>query len=184
MKKEYFTLRNVLLCFAILVGVLMISVSAAIKLPFDTEFGEAKIHYIIWGTHTVSLGGVTTSVSEAIGVDKLPANIFGLLGVIFSFVAALALAASFFVKDAKINKIIVLSAAVIMLVGGIFQLLIVRGFVASLLTVWGSGSKVLAENIASSTRLSGGSIVCGIFTILAALGAGAIPFVPNKQLIK
>ena len=184
MKKEYFTVKNLLLCFAILVGVVMISVSAAITLTISTEFGDASLNTIIWGSTTGTLAGTTVPMKTILGIDKLSGNAFGIMGVIFPLVAALLLFTVFFNKNDKINKIVILTAAAFMLVGGIFQFLIVPGFVGSLVVAWGSGSESLAENIASSTRLSGGSIACGIITILAALGAGAVPFVPHIQLIK
>lgn len=190
MKKEYLTLKNVLLCFAILVGVVMISVSAAISLTMETEFGNVELTTIIWGTSSGILAGKTYPLEVMLGFTRLPANAFGVMGVIFPLVAALALIYTFFNKNEKINKIVIVCSALFMLVGGIFQFLIIPGFEASLIKAWtdtgnaGGNIEAMAKSVADSAKLSGGSIACGIITIVAAVGAGLAPFVPNKQLIK
>ena len=189
--KEKLTLRNVILWSASLIGLVVFCVSFAIKGVFEVGGDRMVFNNIIWGSTSGTMRGETQPMSYILGFERLHANVFGLLGVIFALVAAIALVLSVFViKNEKISKIVVFSAAGLMLLGGIFQFLIVPGIensIASTYIAMGANpaeAQAEAKEIAMWAKLSGGSIVCALFTIFGALGAALSQFIPDKKLAK
>lgn len=189
--KEKLTLRNVIIWTASLIGLVVFCVSFAIKGVFETPGDRVEFNNIIWGSTSGTMRGQTAPMSDILGFEKLDANVFGLLGVIFALVAAIALVVSAFaIKNEKIAKIVVLSSAGVMLLGGIFQFLIVPGIENSIATTYISlgadpaAARAEASEIASFAKLSGGSVVCGIFTVVGAIASAVSAFIPNKKLVK
>lgn len=191
--KKFLTLRNVIIWTAALIGLVMFFVSFALPAKMVADGIEGTIDHVIWGFDSMTGGGYHVTIAEAYHFKSADANGFGLVGFLLTLIAALVLVvAVFLIKKEKIAKIIIFASAGLMLVGGIFQLLVVPGisssFVNAAVRAYGEGVRQEAKSIGDSLQgyssLSGGSIVCAILTFLAGGAAVASQFVPDKQLVK
>ena len=188
--KEKLTLKNIILLAAAGVAFIVFCLSFAIPLRFTAE-ESGRAPFIIWGcSKLVADGGKEMAWYDIIGIEKLDPNFFGLFGVLLALLAAAALVlAVFVIKNEKVAKIIVLVCAGVLLLSGIFQFLLVSGFKASLVNPiirkFGEAIRADAEKevayMQSYFRLSAGSVICGVVTILAAVAAGVSPFLPVKK---
>ena len=186
--KKVFTLKNIILLVAALIGVVMFAVSFAIKVDIAAPGGTGAFKGLIWGCTKAELNGEEGPVIYLLGLQKLSANLFGLLGVILVLVAAVVLClAVFLIKNQKIAKILVLVAAGLLLIGGIFQLLILPSLKSSLYHGYVNAgadpadAKAESELIIQYCHLSAGSIVCGAFTFAAAVASAVAAFLPEKK---
>ena len=191
--KKFLTLRNVIIWTAALIGLVMFFVSFALPAKMVADGLEGTLDHVIWGFDSMTAGSYHTTIAEAYHFKSADANGFGLVGFLFTLISALALVvAVFLIKKEKIAKIVIFASAGLMLVGGIFQLLVVPGisssFVNAAIRAYGEGARQEAKAVGDIMQgycsLSGGSIVCAILTFVAAIGAGASQFVPDKQLVK
>ena len=189
--KEKLTLKNIILLAVAGVAFIVFCLSFAIPLRFTTAAESGRAPFIIWGcSKLVANNGQVMGWNDLFGIERMDPNFFGLFGVILALLAAIALVlAVFVIKNEKVAKIIILVCAGVLLLSGIFQFLLVSGFKASLVNpvIRKYGESIRAElekevaYIQSYFRLSAGSIICGIVTILAAAAAGVSPFLPAKK---
>ena len=189
--KEKLTLKNIILLAAAGVALIVFCLSFAIPLPFAAAEETGRANFIIWGsTKLIANSGQQMPWSDMLGIERMDPNFFGLFGVILALVAAAALVlAVFVIKNEKVAKIMILVCAGVLLLSGIFQFLLVSGFKASLVNPvirkYGEAVRADVEKevayMQSYFRLSAGSVICGVVTILAAIAAGVSPFLPAKK---
>ena len=206
--KEKLTLRNLLICCAAFLAVLFFCLSFAVNMKGNgSEGGHAlsvTFKGIIWGCKEVvgEMGGATMVVApsvifEGAKLSSLGLNIFGFLGVLFPLLAAIgAVVVLFVVKNEKVKKFVLLGCALLFVVGGVFQFLIVPGAKASTTAqllnenpdVVGHEEelKLFVDTIFKElgAKLGALSVISGIFTILGGCAVAASQFVPEKKLVK
>ena len=190
--KKFLTLRNVLLASAAFIGVLFFALSFATKVNFPAE-GNLKFNNVIWGSSTITYNGEVYPMSKIFdGLNvKLGPLALPLVGVILILVAAVALCVAIFaIEDQKVAKIVILVAAGLFVLGGVFQFIVIPSLKTSMTNAFvkvGLSQKEAAEEayvVASYAQTGTLSTISGVFSIIAGLVAGAAPFLPEKQLVK
>lgn len=186
--KKLFTLKNCLLLGAAFIGLLFFGLSFATKLYFPAE-GNLAFNNTIWGTSTVSYNGQTWPLAKVMeGMQRVDPLALPLIGVILILVAAIALCVAVFaLKNEKIAKIVCLVAAGLLLLGGIFQFIVVPSFKTALynsLIKMGASEAAATEeatHVAGYAQPGALSTISAVFSIVAGLAAGAAPFIPAKK---
>lgn len=182
--KGKLTLRNVLICAGAFLAVLVFVFSFLTALRSTSSYGDMEALNVIWGATKAKdiASGKISDLPEAQKALGLP-----LVGAILVLVGGLcALVMALFgeklIKDEKVRKIVVLVAAGLVVLGGVFQFFVVSAYISAQAKANGvtvEQYKKLLED-GGVTLSSTMSIVSGI---LAVLGGGAIcasEFVKSK----
>ena len=186
--KGKLTLRNVLICAGAFLAILVFVFSFLTALRSTSSYGDAEALNVIWGSTQVKdlASGKISDLPEARKALGLP-----LVGVILVLVGGLcALVMALFgeklIKDEKVRKIVLLVAAGLVVLGGVFQFFVVSAYISSNAKEAGVTVEEYKKQleVMGVTLSSAMSIVSGI---LAILGGGAIcasQFVADKKLGK
>ena len=187
--KKYLTLHNVILCCAAFVGLLFFGLSFAAKASASVQGVSYVFNGSVWGSFSLTLEGGTTSINQALNVHSLfPLPMIGFILLLVGTLAALC--GGLLVKDEKIKKIVLLSCAGLVLVGGVFQFFntenVYYAFQAAFAEDFATVERVKQLFAESGAKVSGGAlcIISGIFSILAAGGIALVPFIKDKALTK
>lgn len=182
--KGKLTLRNVLICAGAFLAILVFVFSFLTALRSTSSFGDAELLNVIWGS-TQSKDIASGKVSDLPEAQKaLGLPLVGAIMVLVGGLCALVMAlfGEKLIKDEKVRKIVVLVAAGLVVLGGVFQFFVVSAYISAQAKANGvtvEQYKKLLED-GGVTLSSTMSIVSGI---LAVLGGGAIcasEFVKSK----
>ncbi len=186
--KQYLTLRNLVSAIIALVAVTFFGLSFAAKstLTMTGQGGlEIVFHGSVWGatSYTQSAATGAGSFTQEIPAEYRTVFALPLVGFISLGVGGLgAFAGSLFIKDEKVKKIVVLSAAGLVLVGGVFQFFNGQNGLYQAAKI----ADVSVEQI-KETFTAKGNALCttsGIMSCVSAVALGAFQFVPDKMLVK
>ena len=186
--KKYLTLHNVILCCAAFVGLLFFGLSFAAKTSVTSEGVTEFYNGSVWGAYQTSgtVQGIVITMdipAESRACFPLP-----LIGFILLLVGALgALCVGLLVKDEKIKKIVLLSCAGLVLVGGVFQFFNAENYYYAAAKLHEMTVEEIKQSMAQyGIKPTTGAlcIISGIFSILAAGGIGLVPFIKDKPLVK
>ena len=161
------TLKKVVLplLFVALAATAMILVVFA-SFKANTMLGELTVKGITFGaSEQVIVSGGHTASDKLSGYDP---SLMPLLGFIFIGVGLIAAAVGLFlVKDQKVAKVVVLGAAVLVLVGGVFQFFALQSFAK--VTAKKSGSEY--EDVLKSFKDNNGRVpLCTVGGVLGLVG--------------
>ena len=190
--KKLLTVRNLLLCAALLLGVLVLVFSFLTNVKCYDSDGtlNSQLFNVVWGSkkQEAYMGSVTVSLDETYKALVLP-----LVGAVLAVVGGLvACAASFLVKNEKTRKLVILVAALLMVVGAVFAFLTTLNmFNVMAQKTYDSLPAAMQEHtsvkeIKEQMKEAGGSmkaplaIVSGILALVGGLSAAASKFVPEK----
>ena len=194
--KKLLTLRNLLVCAAFLLGLLVFIFSFVTNVKCYDSDGTLNSQFfnVVWGSKRQEgyVGSVTVEVKESYSALALP-----LIGALLVFLAAIAavvlsLLGDKLVKDAKVRKIVMLVLAVLMIGGAVMIFLttlnlfnvIAQKTYDELPEAYKSATSV--EEIKKQMKEAGGSmksammVVSGIMAIVGGLSVAASQFVPEK----
>ena len=177
--KKFFTLKNLLLCAAVLFAIVVFCFSFLTS--FRVEAGSKWLEYrgIIWGAQKVAYSnGDVSALSAQMDAVALP-----LVGAILVLVGAIvACVFGFAFKKQGWAKFAVVAGAALMVLGGVFCFLYRAGFDAALMKYYGVDDMNQVELVwkaslvSSSVKTSCGlPIVSGILAILGgSIACGSI----------
>lgn len=190
--KNKLTLRNVLVCCATLLAILVFIFSFLTS--FRVSAGTNWIEYkgIVWGTgkYADQAGNVTVLDPKAAAV-ALP-----LVGAILTLVGGLcACVMAFFgeklIKDAKVRKIVLFVAGGLMVLGGVFCFIYKDAFINALVVRGGYNSFTALETawkfaVGATTYTTSCAlpIISGILAIVGGVAIVCSQFVNDKKLGK
>ncbi len=187
--KEKLTLRNLLLCFVALFGLLVFIFSFVTNVKAFDKAGDWNGTYnsVIWGCKSMTvpyLGEV--ALPKPYGALGLP-----LVGSILVFVGALAaFCISLLVKKEKAVRIVLVLVAVAMIAGGVFVMLTPLSLFNALAERNAAESGLPLDKVKEAMKAAGGSlssslaIVSGILAILGGIAACVSVFFGEKKLVK
>ena len=196
--KKYLTLKNCVLCFA---GVLVLTtfiLSFFVSINGALQEEKCVFNHALWGCDTITFAGKDHPIKQLqIFGDKnnlkmMGVAFAGLLMMVLGTIAAILVA--LFLKKPW-AKYVVVGCAAVVLAGGIMQFFPLESFARSFVNSYyniseASQSEVEAmvnDMIAVFKNHDGNapvSVVMGVFGCLSAVGLGAVPFLPEKQLLK
>ena len=191
--KEKLTLRNFIIWGAAFLGLLFffLTFAATARMSF-TEGGHTvvyKFSHAIWSCNHADV--YDNGAFAASGYIHGKPFILPILGAILILLAALGtVAISFFIKDEKLRKILLIVAGSLSILGGVFVFFVgesaIRSFVNEV-----QGNLDHLEEIKQEFKNSGGkigpggfSVIIGIVAILVGGSFAAAPFLPEKKLVK
>lgn len=187
--KKYLTLHNVILCCAAFVGLLFFGLSFAAKASASVQGVTYAFNGSVWGSFSLILSSQGTDLSNTLNVHGLfPLPMIGFILLLVGTLAALC--GGLLVKDEKIKKIVLLSCAVLVLTGGVFQFFnsenFYYAFQATFAEDFPTVERVKELFAESGAKVTGGAlcIISGIFSIISACGIGLVPFIKDKPLAK
>lgn len=201
--KKYLTLRNVIMASAVFVVLLFFFLSFAINVNGTFYDGAHRykvfIKGVVWGA--TEFGGVnldtgenmSSSVYLAFGIATTGLNLPVFFGLLLPLLGAIALVICFFViKNKKVFSYVALGIALVFVVGGILQFLVMPGLKSSMLREYlkTGFNEVEAKsflNLALSTygfKIGALSIISGIFTILSGGALAVSQLIKDKELAK
>ena len=182
--KGKLTLRNVLICAGAFLAILVFVFSFLTALRSTSSFGDMESLNVIWGStqaKDIASGKISDlpQPQKALGLPLVGA-IMVLVGGLCALV--MALFGEKLIKDEKVRKIVVLVAAGLVVLGGVFQFFVVSAYISSQAKEAGVTVEQYKKQLETMgvTLSSAMSIVSGI---LAVLGGGAIcasEFVKSK----
>ena len=193
--KEKLTLRNVIVWGAAFLGLLFFFLSFAAKAQLYGEDGGDKIAYIfrnaIWSCNFLEAhlnGGYM--VGNAIDGKPFVLPIIGIVLLLLAVLAAVAI--SFFVKDNKLSKILLIACGGLAIVGGVFIFFVGESALRSFVYLMEGEDGLAHIEEYRAELLKGGwhmgprflSTLIGIVAILAGGAFIAAPFLPEKKLAK
>ena len=185
--KKLFTLRNVLILVGVLFALLVFVFSFLAAFRLTANNGNwSQYQGIIWGARTVknSDGSSHTYAAD----DALQALALPLVGAILVLVGGLCalvvvLLGDKLFKDEKVAKIVLLAAAGLLVLGGVFTFLTQGQFEAALAKEAGVEVQDLHDmwDLLNQKPSCGMPIVSGILAVLGGLSIAASQFLPNKK---
>lgn len=191
--KEKLTLRNLLVCCAVLFGLLVFIFSFITSVKGYDGGGNYTGSYknVVWGCSSFVMPN-GTEMKAAKPYDACVLQVIGAILVLVAAICAgvLAFAGEKLVKNEKVRKIVMLVAGGMMVVGAVFAVLTPLSFFDVLAKEYAEQMHCTVEQAKEALKAGGGtlsapmSIVSGI---LALLGGGAVvasQFVPDKKLVK
>ena len=182
--KGKLTLRNVLICAGAFLAILVFVFSFLTALRSTSSFGDMEALNVIWGSTQAKdiASGKISDLPEAQKALGLP-----LVGAIMVLVGGLcALVMALFgeklIKDEKVRKIVVLVAAGLVVLGGVFQFFVVSSYISvqakkAGVTVEEYKKQIEAMGVTLSSAMS---IVSGIVGIVGGGAICASEFVKGK----
>ena len=196
--KKYLTLQNCVICF---VGALIL---AAFIMSFCMNFNgviqdeSCVFYHVFWGCDTVGYAGMSRTIRELqiFGnkdhLKMMGLAFAGLLMMILGTIAAILV--TLFLKKPW-AKYVVVGCAAVVLAGGIMQFFPVETFARSFVNSYynieeasqADIDKMVNDMVAIFKNHNANApvaVVMGIFGCLSAVGLGALPFLPKKQLVK
>ena len=190
--KKFLTLRNIVLCGAVLFALVAFFVSFGANLTVTMDGGRGKLLNIVWGCKVAVFNGEREVLPYDIGPSVLP-----LVGLILVLVGGLGAAVVGLFIQKPWARFVVVGCAVIVLTGAIFQFFFVsafaRAFVDALVKTSGVNPSpeeyneilnVYKTQFQNGNPSCPGAVLSAIFGIVAAGAAGASQFLPEKQLVK
>ncbi len=179
------TLRNVLICCAALLAILVFVFSFLTSLRVTNGGNWAEYKNIIWGCGRINHDDGSAQILA--NDDKIGAAALPLVGAILVLLGGVgALVVSLVVKDEKIGKIVLFACGGLLVLGGVFCFFGENGFIEAIAKKNG----ITVEQARNLLTMGGSTISCGlpiVSGILAILGGGAVvasQFVPDKKLGK
>ena len=174
--KEKLTLRNLLLCGGALAGLVAFIFTFLAKITVTYGMVTSQTKNVIWGAK-VQVG---SDAWVQLGPAVLP-----MIGAILIILAALCagamlLAGEKLVKDAKLRKIVLWGAAVLMIVGGVFLFFTLQGYVHAYVAKMGGDYDFLLKEMKEMNPKTTMSVIAGIGAILGGLCIGVAPLVKEK----
>lgn len=179
--KEKLTLRNVAIWFAALLALVVFIVSFTVKFWYGTKAGGIMFNNIIWG----SKYGAEWSEGKAYGasIPGVGPAVLPMIGIILVLLSAIgAVVVSFVIKGEKLQKIIILVCAGLMLLGGVFAF-ITRPTGAKMLWKTVGFKEEDAIAMGYNPRCPGG-VVCGILAIVGAVSIAVPQFIKDIKFVK
>ena len=193
--KERLTLRNVVIWGAAFLGLLFFFLSFAAKAqlygPAEGDQAAYIIRNAIWSCNflEVRINGEYIAGNYVTGKPF----VLPIIGIILLLLAVLgAVAISFFVKDNKLAKILLIVCGGLAIVGGVFVFFVgesaLRTFAYEMF-----GEEGLKEIDSLRAEMKGNgwnegpralSVIIGVVAILAGAAFGVAPFLPEKKLVK
>lgn len=189
--KEKLTLRNLLLCFVALFGLLVFIFSFVTNVKALNADGnwQATYNSVIWGCKEYTYKGFL----DVIVKDSANFKALGLplVGSILVFVGALAaFCISLCLKKEKAVKIVLVLVAVVMIVGGVFVILTPLSFFNTMAAKTAAELNITVDQAKELMKAQGGTltsplaIVSGILAILGGIAACVSVFFGEKKLVK
>lgn len=190
--KKFFTLRNVVLLGALILGLVAFFMSFAAEITVTMQGDRGAMKHVIWGCDKFVADGIVLDPPFKIGPAILPlVGAFLILGGIVG--AALI---GFLVKKPA-AKYFVIAFAIIALAGAIISFFIIGPFARAYTVgdfesrhVVPSGTEFEKELALIKYRIEAGnpvyfvSILMGAFGVVSAGAAGVSQFLPEKDLLK
>ena len=191
--KEKLTIRNFIIWGAAFLGLLFFFLSFAATAKMSWTEGNHNVVYkfahAIWSCNHADV--YDNGAFAASGYIHGKPFILPILGVILILLSALgAVAVSFFIKDEKLSKILLIVAGSLSVLGGVFVFFVgesaIRSFAYEV-----QGSLDNMKEIKEEFKNSGGkfgpggmSVIIGIVAILVGVAYAVVPFLPlNKQVV-
>ena len=186
--KKFFTLRNILLLVAAVFGLVAFFISFGTNLTVTMDGIRGTLKGIIWGCKSYSLEGKDYPVPYKFGPSVLP--MIGLILVLVGTIGAVAI--GLLVKK-PFAKWIVLCCAVVALAGSVMAFIVVgpfaRAYVDAAIKAEGDTPTpeqyeqmltMMKTQLENGNPTCVGSVLSGIFGIVAAGAAGVSQFLPEK----
>ena len=179
--KEKLTLRNVTIWFAALLALIVFILSFTAKFWFGNNMNGVSFNNIIWGCKSGAEwynGSSASATLDGVGPAVLP-----MIGVLLVFLSAVgAVVVSFVLKNEKLNKIITLVCAGLMLVGGVFTFITLP--TAGKLLEQALGMTVeQVESLGYKPSCPVGT-ACGILAIIGAVAIAVPQFLKDIKFVK
>ena len=187
--KKFLTLRNVIICSAALIGLIVFFLSFAVKAQASGVQGGHQMLLVfdnsIWGAkeiHAYQDGQVVTSFAGKGGIAALP-----LIGFILLLVGVLGGALVAFLVNKPYAKWIILGCGALAVLGGVFQFFggeACYSAYAAYDNITIEESKTWFQSFDAKVGPGALGIVLAILSILVGGGFVASQFVPEKSLVK
>ena len=195
--KKVLTLRNVIVWAGALLLLVAFFLSFGAKMSIIMDGVQFSYNGIVWGSNSVTMGGVTVPVSKMeIGVDKLLPSGALLVGVILMLVASIAAVVIGLLVKKPWAKWVVLGCAAVAITGAIMQFVakdsFAHAYVNTLMKAEGITDKAAIDEAFKQFRYSMDQygakvtlpIVSGVLGLIGALAIGGAQFLPEKELLK
>ena len=193
--KEKLTLRNVIIWGAAFLGLLFFFLSFAARAQLYGPAEGNKAAYVfknaIWSCDTlqVYLNGDLINTGATAGKPF----VLPIIGIILLLIASLgAVAISFFIKDNKLTKILLIVCGALAITGGIFVFFVGESALRTFAyLMFGEKGLSQIESLRAEMRGNGWkegpkalSAIIGVVAILAGGSFVVAPFLPDKKLAK
>ena len=189
--KEKLTLRNIIICSAAFIALLIFCLSFAVKAHIEIEGAHYRFFTAVW--HIEKVVGVENGHIETTMLPKEYTSLFALplVGFILALVAGIgAVVIALLIKNEKLSKILILVCAVLMIAGGVFMFFVGESAIRTF-TLANGGTLAHVTEMKEVMKELGGKyytgalgIICGVLSILAGAVMGVFQFLPDKKLAK
>ena len=191
--KDKLTLRNVLICSAAFLALLVFIFSFLTTLVLKNSGNVMTDFNIIWGANKTRMVSGGTTVEQVIDPSYGPA-VMPLLGTLMVFIGGIAaVVIALLVKDEKIRRICLFVCAGLILVGGVFHFFTYNSYANAVVKYYNAHKSSLQPTMTVQDYLDANkdanpsvalAIVSGILGVLGGAAVCASQFVPDKKLGK